>query len=181
MPFHALRVMWLARVHAPPPSAPAGKFPLVLYSLNLDGPVTEDLERELINQADAMARRLQEARHRLVTLEELVTCARLQVEADECALRQLEDVLGRSAQRSLDTLDVWLRGARLREVAVQILTRRAPTEPVHYRDWFSWLAEEGYAVAGRDPLASFLAQVSRADDVERVGGSRSGRYRLCSR
>jgi hypothetical protein len=52
-----------------------------------------------------------------------------------------------------------------------------PGDEVHYREWFELLRSENVAIAGRDPLATFLAQVSRSDAVEAVG-SRSGRYRL---
>lgn len=64
--------------------------------------------------------------------------------------------------------------------AIDILGRRADDEPVHYRTWYEWVRHEGYLVAGKDPLASFLGAVSRLDCVERVGGPRSGRYRLHS-
>jgi hypothetical protein len=53
----------------------------------------------------------------------------------------------------------------------------APGQAVHYRDWYGLLRAAGYRVRGKDPLASFLAQISRATDVEPVG-SRSGKYRL---
>jgi hypothetical protein len=50
---------------------------------------------------------------------------------------------------------------------------------VHYREWFALLLETGLRVAGKDPLGSFLTQVSRAPAVERVR-PRSGLYRLRS-
>jgi hypothetical protein len=50
---------------------------------------------------------------------------------------------------------------------------------VHYRDWFALLVEAGLHVAGRDPLSTFLTQVSRAPQVESVR-PRSGLYRLRS-
>jgi hypothetical protein len=103
---------------------------------------------------------------------------RSQVRADERGLAELEGLLGRSAQRPLETEDAALRGARLREVAVSILAARAPGQAVHYREWYGWLREAGYEVRGQDPLASFLAQITRHEQVERVGGARSGRYTL---
>lgn len=88
------------------------------------------------------------------------------------------EVLGISPQATLDQLGGVLRGQRLREVAVEILLRHhVPGDEIHYRDWYELVAAEGLAVAGKDPLATFLAQVSRSDAVEGVGG-RSGRYRL---
>jgi hypothetical protein len=50
-------------------------------------------------------------------------------------------------------------------------------EPIHYREWFDRLRARGHRVSGRDPLANFLPQISRADGVERVG-SRTGVYKL---
>jgi hypothetical protein len=71
-----------------------------------------------------------------------------------------------------------LRGERLREVAVDVLRRLALSgDPIHYRAWFDALVEAGFRVSGRDPLASFLTQVTRIDQVESVG-RRSGLYRL---
>lgn len=67
---------------------------------------------------------------------------------------------------------------RLREVALDVLRERfAGADPIHYRVWFDALVESGYRVSGRDPLASFLTQVSRIERVEKVG-NRSGLYRL---
>jgi hypothetical protein len=50
-------------------------------------------------------------------------------------------------------------------------------DPIHYRIWFQELVDSGYRVLGRDPLATFLTQVSRIDRVEKIG-RRSGLYRL---
>ncbi len=75
-------------------------------------------------------------------------------------------------------LDTELRGEKLREVAIAVL-REATTdgEPIHYRAWFDALVRAGYRVAGKDPLATFLTQVSRIDGVQPVG-RRSGLYHL---
>lgn len=111
-------------------------------------------------------------------LRDLAEQAAERVAADERLLRSMGEVLGLSAQATLDELGGALRGARLREVAVEVLRKHlAPGEELHYRDWYSLLATEGVAVAGKDPLATFLAQISRADSVAAVG-KRTGRYRL---
>lgn len=90
----------------------------------------------------------------------------------------LAEVLGVSPQATIDSLGVGIRGHRLREVAIDVLKRHLePGDAVHYRDWFALLQDENIAIAGRDPLATFLSQISRADEVEAVG-RRSGRYRL---
>ena len=100
------------------------------------------------------------------------------VARDEHLLAELEELLDLRPQLRIEHLDRRLRGQRLREVAVEVLAReRGFGEPVHYRQWFALLRRAGHDVAGKDPLASFLAQVSRSPEVERVG-ERSGIYRL---
>lgn len=144
----------------------------------IDTPITAELERELARQADALVTRISEGRERLTALIDLTAAVRAQLDADEQLLRSLDSLLGRPGQLPLESLDARLRGARLREIAVRILAERGSSEPVHYRQWYAWLREAGYTVAGNDPLATFLAQVTRTADVERVGGPRSGRYQL---
>jgi hypothetical protein len=93
-------------------------------------------------------------------------------------LEQLEGLLGRAVQLSIDDLDGRLRGQRLLEVAVQLLDQQpGRREPIHYKDWFQILVDNGYRVGGKDPVATFLAQINRSDRVESLG-NRSGRYRL---
>jgi hypothetical protein len=70
-----------------------------------------------------------------------------------------------------------LRGPAIRRVAIEVLRAR-PDRPqaLHYRDWFEALRAAGYAVAGKDPLAVFLTQLSRSPVVRR--GTQSGVYEL---
>ncbi len=49
-------------------------------------------------------------------------------------------------------------------------------EALHYRDWYEAVREAGYAVAGKDPLAVFLTQLSRSPAVRK--SSQSGVYEL---
>jgi hypothetical protein len=69
-----------------------------------------------------------------------------------------------------------VRGRQLRRVATQLLWRTSRDGEVHYREWFERLLAEGYAVGGRDPLASFLTNVRDSPAV--VRGERPGFYRL---
>jgi hypothetical protein len=111
--------------------------------------------------------------HRLL-LEQL----ELELAAQTRLLSEIEELMDLRPQLRLERLDRQLRGRRLQEVAVEILrSRAADRRPVHYREWFAYLRAEGYEVAGRDPLATFLTQISRADGVERVG-VRRGLYRI---
>jgi hypothetical protein len=70
-----------------------------------------------------------------------------------------------------------LRGPAIRQTAVKIL-RAHPRQPqaLHYREWFALLGQGGYSVAGKDPLAVFLTQLSRSPVVRR--GTQSGVYEL---
>lgn len=122
--------------------------------------------------------RLDRGRERAQRLRDLAEQATDQVVADERLVRSLAEILGVSPQATIHDLGGALRGQRLREVAVDVLKKHAqPGDAMHYRDWYELLRNENVVVAGRDPLATFLAQVSRSDAVEAVGG-RSGRYRL---
>jgi hypothetical protein len=97
---------------------------------------------------------------------------------DEHLLGELASLLGKDPQLRLEDLDARLRGQRLREVAVEVLRREVgPGQPIHYKQWYGLLTTAGYRVAGRDPVATFLAQVHRAGEVERIG-NRTGRYQL---
>ncbi len=122
---------------------------------------------------------------RLVTLEQRLHLHRgivgeLEVElaTHQRLLREIEELSDRRPQLRIERLDRQLRGRRIQEVAVQLLRRRsAPGEVIHYRAWFGMLGAEGFEIAGRDPLNTFLTSVGRAESVERVG-SRTGLYRL---
>jgi hypothetical protein len=87
----------------------------------------------------------------------------------ERRVRELDELLGRSPQMRLDLPSEGLRGQSLRDAAVEVLVRRRGLgEPIHYRQWFELLVSEGHRVGGKDPLASFLTQVTRSPVVERA-------------
>lgn len=89
----------------------------------------------------------------------------------------MDEMLGLSPQLSLDSHGE-LRGQKLQEIAVELLRQKKGIGvEVHYRDWFALLLEAGLRIAGKDPLGSFLTQVSRSPAVESVR-PRSGLYRL---
>jgi hypothetical protein len=90
---------------------------------------------------------------------------------------ELEELLGTAPQLPLIQKNE-LGGARLRELAIKVLARRRGlNKPIHYREWFELLAEEGHKVGGKDPLASFLTQLSRSPLVAK-DSSRNGVYHL---
>jgi hypothetical protein len=71
--------------------------------------------------------------------------------------------------------DTTLRGPAIREAAVRALIERGG-EGLHYREWFELLTATGHEIAGKDPLAVFLTQLSRSPALRR--GARAGVYEL---
>ena len=130
----------------------------------------ELLEREragLVEGILALSQRIELHRGVLEELElELATKQRL--------LREVDELTDRRPQLRLERLDRQLRGRRLQEVAVELLRRRSQ-EVIHYREWFGLVRAEGWEIAGRNPLNTFLTGIGRADAVEAVG-QRSGLY-----
>jgi hypothetical protein len=49
---------------------------------------------------------------------------------------------------------------------------RGPGFPIHYRDWYDLLVRAGHRVQGRDPLATFLAQVARSPVIRSAAPNR---------
>jgi hypothetical protein len=144
----------------------------------LSAGVTEELRRELFAQYEEISGRIGELRDRAKLLQRLADQAREQADADERLLNELAGGLGLACQLRIEQLDRRLRGLRLQEIAIEILVSKCePGETVHYRQWFEWICEAGFSIQGKDPLATFLAQVRRSPRVASVG-SRSGLYRL---
>jgi hypothetical protein len=129
-------------------------------------------ERELL------VARLSEMQERADHFEALAAEARDEVHSLADSIRAIEAVAGLSPQMAMCEISEELRGERLREVALEVLRRLSTSgDPVHYRIWFGALVDSGFRVSGRDPLATFLTQITRMDRVESVG-RRSGLYRL---
>jgi hypothetical protein len=62
-----------------------------------------------------------------------------------------------------------LRGTAIREEAARALAGRPEAAGgMHYADWLALLEEAGWVVAGKDPRAVFLTQVSRSPVVRRT-------------
>jgi len=126
----------------------------------------------------AVATRVVEQRERAQRVRALADQLEENASRDEHLLEELAALLGRSAQLRLEDLDRRLRGQRLREVAMEILRREVgPGAPIHYKEWYGLLLAAGYRVGGRDPVATFLAQVHRCDNLESIG-RRTGRFQL---
>ena len=137
--------------------------------------------------ADALLREYRELaqsvalqRERAERLRALADQATAHAEEQERSLRDLAELLGLDPQLRIEELDARLRGQQLQEIAVRVLSERRPAgEPIHYKQWYALLRQAGYSVGGKDPLATFLASVSRSRNVRSVG-RRSGLYLLTS-
>jgi hypothetical protein len=124
--------------------------------------------------------RITEQRAQVERLRVIVERLDEQVAHDERFLAELESVCGIADQLRIDDLDPVLRGERLREVALEVLAEQVgPGREIHYRDWFTLVRRTGHRIGGRDPLATFLAQVNRAEGVVSIG-RRSGLYLLAA-
>ena len=146
--------------------------------MEADIELADPAEVALAQEYLGLKRRIEESRQRADRLRALADHLGEQATRDEHTLRELEGVLGLAAQLQIEQLDRELGGKRLQEIALQVLAREIqPGQAVHYRDWHQLLCAAGYRARGKDPIASFLAQISRSEGVEPVG-SRSGRYRL---
>lgn len=141
-------------------------------------PSDDDPINLVVEEYRALRAEVDRRRKRCATLRQLLDHLEGQTARDEHALRELEAVMDISPQLRIEHLDKRLRGKRLQEVALEMLRDQAgPGVPIHYRAWYELVVSAGHAVGGKDPLATFLAQVHRSDEVESLGG-RSGLYQL---
>jgi len=146
--------------------------------VSLDREETLELQRVGVAEYAALKSDIQRRRRRCDDLQRLVEHLESQTARDEHMLAEMEAMLDLAPQMRIEQLDHRLRGRRLREVAIELLTSRAGSGiPIHYRAWFELVQDAGHQVGGKDPLATFLAQVNRAPQVEPVG-HRSGLYQL---
>jgi hypothetical protein len=121
--------------------------------------------------------------HRQELREQLTLLARLAADPDaspfavrETENRRLRPVVAAPDTQPLTPREV-LRGGRIREVAVPLLLASGRgSRPIHYRRWLELLHEQGYAIAGKDPAATFLTQVGRSPVVRRA--DRPGMYAI---
>ena len=139
---------------------------------------TSEPDAELLDEYRALAKSIASQRERAERLRALADQATAHAEDQERSLRDLAELLGIDPQLRLEELDTRLRGQRLQEVAVRVLRERRPSgEPIHYKQWYSLLRDAGYVIGGKDPVATFLASVSRSGEVRAVG-RRSGLYAI---
>ena len=151
---------------------------LVMEASDLD--LAEPPEDPVLEEWRELRARVERQRDRADRMRALADQLQHRAAEGERLLEEMESLLGVSAQLALETLTEELRGRRLLEVATRLLAAELePGEAIHYRDWYERLCQRGHRVSGRDPLANFLAHISKAPEVEGVG-SRTGLYRLAS-
>ena len=151
---------------------------LSLSFVELSSPAVGTFREHLAEEFDVLTRRVRQQREQADRLRLLANQLEEQTTRDEHLLEELAAVLGLSAQLRIEDLSPRLRGRRLQEVAVQILRSQWGIDrEIHYKEWFDLVQAEGHRVGGKDPLATFLAQIHRAPGIERLG-SRTGLYRL---
>lgn len=140
--------------------------------------LSAELETALEFQYEEISQRAVQHRERAEVLGRLAEQAAAQAAADERMLHEIAGALGTACQLRIEQLDRRLRGQRLQEIAVEILASRLlPGQTIHYRQWFAWVEEAGFQITGKDPLATFLGQISRSPRVVSAG-RRSGLYAL---
>jgi hypothetical protein len=137
-----------------------------------------DLESNLRGEYELLLVRVEQQREQADRLRALADQLEERTERDEHLLEELAGALGIAAQLRIEDLSPRLRGQRLQEVAVQVLeTSWGADREIHYRAWYDLVVEQGHKVGGKDPVATFLAQIHRAPGVVSVG-RRSGKYVL---
>lgn len=128
----------------------------------------------LLRERDKLTRRRDAAARQLAGIERQLDDVRERLELIDRLVPEAANVHPLPARGSGDGL----RGAAIRAAAVAVLLDRpeGAAAPIHYRAWFVALEAAGHQVAGKDPLAVFLTQISRSPVVRR--GAEAGHYEL---
>ena len=138
-----------------------------------------DKTRTIVEQQrEAAAERVEQLSEESRALRALADEVDEELRKSSKVLQEAEELLGIAPQVPIESLNGELRGRRLREVAVELLRlRKGDRAVIHYTEWFELLRASGVRVGGKDPMATFLAQISGAPEVESVR-PRSGLYCL---
>jgi hypothetical protein len=128
----------------------------------------------LLRERDRLARRRDAAARQLAALEEQLADVDERLALIDRLVPEAANVHPLPARAATDGL----RGAAIRRAAIEVLRARpeGAAAPIHYRAWFEAMRDSGRPVAGKDPLAVFLTQVSRSPLVVRT--DEPGVYRL---
>jgi hypothetical protein len=139
---------------------------------------SDEFEQLARDEAERLRVRALELRTRSERWAQRAADLAAEAERVEARVRDLDELLGRAPQLRLDLQSEALQGQRLREEAVRILVeKRGTRQPIHYKEWYALLRDEGLDAAGKDPVATFLTQITRSPLVQRVDG-RGGMYQV---
>jgi hypothetical protein len=139
---------------------------------------SDEFEQVAREEADRLRLRALELRTRSERWDARAKSLATEAERLELRVRDLDELLGRAPQLRLDLQGEALQGQRLREEAVRILVeKRGTRQPIHYKEWYGLLREAGLSALGKDPVATFLTQITRSPLVRRVDG-RGGVYQV---
>ncbi len=133
--------------------------------------------RELLNARESLRTELERIEGSLEEVDERQTLLDRLVGTTVGPQPDMEEPPGRPTaddeQRALPVL----RGPDIRREAVRVLLAHPERpEALHYREWYGLLQDAGFAVAGKDPLATFLTQLSRSPAVSK--STQPGVYEL---
>lgn len=143
--------------------------------------LTRHRER-LVRERDALLLKLRELEDAVGVVDQrLAALAQLTEPSGRCAraggVEEPSGTVARIPQAPANATSRLLRGPAIREAAVRVLVaQRERIDALHYRRWYGLLEEAGYTVAGKDPLAVFLTQVSRSPVVRK--GTQPGVYEV---
>jgi hypothetical protein len=141
-------------------------------------PASQTLKHAIADEVLAIKRRIEAQSEQVERLRHLIERIEDKIREDSADLADLQGALGEAAELRIDDLDQRLGGQRLERVAIRLLEEQPQLgSEIHYKEWFDLITEAGYKVTGRNPLGTFLAQLSRSPAIEPIG-HRTGRYRL---
>jgi hypothetical protein len=135
--------------------------------------------RRLERRAEALTIELEkliagreEIRHQLALLDQLAPAANpAKAPVEPQGIRRV------ALATDSEPANGYLSGARIRAVAVRLLAAsEAGARPIHYQAWYELVIRAGFGITARDPLGTFLTQISRSPIVQKAEGP--GFYRL---
>jgi prefoldin subunit 5 len=133
--------------------------------------------RELLNARESLRAELQRIDGSLEEVDERQTLLDRLVGSTAGPQPDTEAAVTRPASGDEERTLPVLRGPEIRREAVRVLLGHPDRpEALHYREWYALLQQAGFAVAGKDPLATFLTQLSRSPAVSK--STQAGVYEL---
>lgn len=156
----------------PPTPTPS---PRLLKAAKAEREQLDRHRRELLNARESLRAELQRIDGSLEEVDERQTLLDRLVGPTAGPRPETEDAVAPPAAGEEER--AVLRGPEIRREAVRVLLAHPDRpEALHYREWYVLLQQAGFAVAGKDPLATFLTQLSRSPAVSK--STQAGVYEL---